>query len=197
MYDGSDVLEAALCLVALEKGGARPVCLAPDAEQLHTVDHLSGEEVEGETRSVVAEAARLGRGRVTALSGFWSGDLQGLLIPGGQGVPKNLATGFMRRGERREVKPDVRGLLDDLTGRKRPIGAVSLGGDLLRLYFGDELEEQDLSAPPTRAFVDEERRTIWTPGFLTGTGIAEVAEGIEDLVHRLLRLASAGLPVVP
>ncbi len=195
LYDGTDVIEAALTLLALDRGGARAVCLAPDVEQLHAVNHLSGEAVDGERRSVLAESARIGRGSVRPLNGFWAGDLQGLVIPGGQGAPKTLLTGFLRRHAAREILPEIRALLDDLVARQRPLGAVGLGRDVLRAYFGGDLSEEDLSTAPTAAVVDEERRTLFTPGFLTGNGPAEVAAGIDAMVGRLLRMAGAGARV--
>jgi enhancing lycopene biosynthesis protein 2 len=196
MYDGTEIAEAVLTLLALDRAGAHAVCLAPGVDQLHCVNHMTGDEVEGETRSVLVESARLARGKVQSLSDFWGGDLQGLVIPGGYGAPKNLVTGFMQLGARREVIPEIRVLLDDLTGRKRPIGAVSLGRSVISAYFGEDLNEGDLTMPAGEVVVDEKRRTLFTPGFLTATRLDEAARGIEGLVGALLRLAHSGLPVL-
>jgi enhancing lycopene biosynthesis protein 2 len=196
MYDGSEPVETAAALIALDRSGAQAVCVAPGIDQLHTVDHLTGEEAAGPPRSVLGESARLARGKVRSLSGFWGGDLQGLIIPGGYGAAKNLMTGFMEPGARRDVLPEVRALLDDLAGRRRPVGAVSLGRAVLRAYLGEDLSDDDLALPPDEVVVDEERRILFTPGFLTATRPSEAARGIEAMVGRLLRMAAAGLPVV-
>ncbi|MBI3448075.1 MAG: isoprenoid biosynthesis protein ElbB [Acidobacteria bacterium] len=196
MYDGSEAAEAILSLLALDRAGARAVCVAPGVDQMHVVDHLSGEEVEGERRSVLAESARLARGKVLSLSDFWSGDLQGLVIAGGYGAAKNLMTGFMDPARRREVIPEVRALLDDLTGRGKPLGAISLGRTVLCAYFDQEMKEDDLSMPATEVAVDEARRTAFTPGFLSAVRVADAARGIEGLVSAILRMASAQLPIL-
>ena len=66
-YDGTDVAEAVLSALALERAGARAVYVSPEVDQMHTVDHLTGSEVEGERRNVASESARLARGRLKSL----------------------------------------------------------------------------------------------------------------------------------
>lgn len=196
MYDGTEAMEASLALLALDRSGVQAVCLAPEAPQMHVVDHLTGEEAEGEARSILKEAARLVRGKVAALEGFWGGDLQGLIIPGGYGAPKNLVTGFMRLGEDRQVLPQVRDLLDDLVARRRPIGAISLGRAVLAAYLGEAMSEDELQMAATETATDEPRRILFTPGFLTAARISEAARGIDALVAGLLRLAAPPLAVI-
>jgi enhancing lycopene biosynthesis protein 2 len=67
IYDGAEIHEAVLTLLSLDLAGAKAVCLAPDIEQYHVIDHLTGEVMAGETRNVLVEAARLNRGNVTDL----------------------------------------------------------------------------------------------------------------------------------
>jgi len=196
MYDGTEISEAVLAMLALDRAGVQLVCVAPGLDQMHSVDHLTGEEVEGERRSVLGEAARLARGKVQSLSDFWSGDLQALVIPGGYGAAKNLITGFMKLGAKREVIPEVRVLLDDLSSRRRPIGAISLGRAVLSAYFGGEMSEEDLALPATQVTVDEERRVLFTPGFLTAARISEAAKGIDEMVASIVRMAAVGLPII-
>jgi enhancing lycopene biosynthesis protein 2 len=197
-YDGTDPLEASLAMLALDRRGARAVCVAPARNQFHCVNHLTGDEVEGEERAVLDEAARIHRGKVHSLADFWCGDLQGLIIPGGYGVAKTLVSGFMKLGERRELIPEVRSLMDDLADRGRPFGAIGLGAAVLGAYFGMEMREEDLSLPASRAVIDAERRTVFAPGFLTAGGPAEADQGIEEMVGSLMELAARDTPqVVP
>jgi enhancing lycopene biosynthesis protein 2 len=195
MYDGTDIHEAVIAMLALERGGAQPVCLAIDRAQFHVVDHLSGDEKEGESRQVVAEAARLGRGKVQILGEAFTGALQGLVIPGGYGAPKSLISGFMDRGGKRELLPEVRALLDDLTGRRKPVGAISLGRTVLRAYFDQEMEEAELSLPASEVVVDSERLALFTPGFLGTSRLDEAAVGIDAMIARLMKMISRKLPL--
>ena len=43
--DGSDVAEAMLTLLMIERAGAQAICAAPDADQAGVVDHLTGEGI--------------------------------------------------------------------------------------------------------------------------------------------------------
>ena len=43
VQDGTEIHEAVLILAALDKAGAEITCLAPDRDQMHVVDHLTGE----------------------------------------------------------------------------------------------------------------------------------------------------------
>ncbi|MDW1988763.1 isoprenoid biosynthesis protein ElbB, partial [Vibrio sp. 811] len=61
VYDGSELHEAVLALHAIEKAGATWHCFAPNIDQLHVINHLTGEEMD-EPRNVLVEAARIARG---------------------------------------------------------------------------------------------------------------------------------------
>lgn len=40
--DGAEIHESVLTLLAIESAGAQAVCFAPDKQQLHVINHLSG-----------------------------------------------------------------------------------------------------------------------------------------------------------
>ena len=58
VFDGAEIHESVITLLALDRGGAKAVCLAPDSDQMHVVDHLRGEAT-AETRNVLVESARM------------------------------------------------------------------------------------------------------------------------------------------
>ena len=41
VFDGSEIHEAVITLLALARMGAQAVCMAPNVEQLHVIDHLT------------------------------------------------------------------------------------------------------------------------------------------------------------
>ena len=195
-YDGTEISEAVLAAVSLEKAGARIVHIAPDIDQLHTVDHLSGSEVAGDQRRVAAEAARIARGRVKSAADQPPGELGALIIPGGQGVVKNLMSNVARLSAPRTIPPEVRALLADMTQRKAPIGSISLGRALVQTFLEEPLGEEDMQLAASEILVDETRRLAFTPGFLTGTSLAEVAVGIERMVQAIMRMSGSRLNVI-
>src|SRR5438045_1024255 len=93
--DGSEIYEAVLTLLALDKAGAQIVALAPDTEQAQVINHYTGDEVrigEGSVRDVLAESARIVRGKIVSINEVSAHDIDALIIPGGYGAVKNLCT---------------------------------------------------------------------------------------------------------
>ena len=63
VFDGAEIHESVLTLLALEEAGVEVIMAAP-AVLSRVVDHLSGQVVEGEVRDVLVEAARIARGAI-------------------------------------------------------------------------------------------------------------------------------------
>jgi len=195
-YDGTEIAEAVLSALAVERAGVRAIYLAPEVPQMHTVDHLTGTEADGATRQVLGESARLARGRVRSLAEQWAGELGAVIIPGGHGAVKNLMTNFANLNERRALLPQVRDLLADLAGRRAPIGSISLGHTVVQTFLDEPLSEEDMKVSAADVVVDEARRLLFTPGFLTGASLPEVATGIDKMVQTMLAMAGGGLHVI-
>ena len=188
MYDGSDIHETVLLLLALEEAGERPVLIAPARPQERTVDHLSGEESEGERRDVLRESARLARGRVRTLAEVRPDDLEALIIPGGYGPVVNFSTGFAQVGAARRVVPEVAAFLRHFIEAGKPLGLISLGEIPVRTLLGEEIDLQAPPADPGVLRVDSARRIVHTPGFTAFPRLTEVRVGIEALVREILQL---------
>ena len=67
VFDGAEIHEATLTLLAINRHGAQYQCFAPDVEQAHVINHITGEEMP-EKRNVLVEAARIARGNIKPLS---------------------------------------------------------------------------------------------------------------------------------
>lgn len=90
VYDGSEIHEAVLTLLAISRSGAQAVCFAPDKQQVDVINHLTGEAMT-ETRNVLIEAARITRGEIRPLAQADAAELDALIVPGGFGAAKNLS----------------------------------------------------------------------------------------------------------
>ena len=66
VYDGTEIQEGVFTLLSIKKVGADAVCFAPDINQHHVVNHITGEEMK-ETRNVLVESARITRGDIQSL----------------------------------------------------------------------------------------------------------------------------------
>ncbi len=188
MYDGSDVHETTLLLLALEEAGERPVLIAPEIDQDRTVDHLSGDEVPEERRGVLRESARLGRTAIQTLESCRPEDLEALVIPGGYGPVVNLSSGFARPGEACRILPVVKRFLEHFIEEGKPIGLISLGEVPVRTILKQEIEIMPPPHDPDHPVVDAKRRIIHTPGFAVFTRFQDVQRGIRAMVSELLRL---------
>jgi enhancing lycopene biosynthesis protein 2 len=204
--DGSEIQEATLTLLFLDKRGAKVTAMAPDVRQMHVVDHLQGEAAGSEARNVLHEAARITRGAIVDVKTVKAEDLDALIIPGGYGAAKNLCT-FATEGVKLEVNPDVERLVRDMAAAGKPLGFVCiapviaakvLGAKKVKLTIGNDpataaalnaLGAIHVDAPVDQIVVDEKNRVVSTPAYMLGPTIAPVAAGIERLVGAVLEMA--------
>ena len=63
VYDGAEIQEAVLTLLAIEEIDAEAICISIDKEQYHVVNHLNGQEMH-ESRNMLIESARIARGNI-------------------------------------------------------------------------------------------------------------------------------------
>lgn len=204
VFDGSEIHEAVLTLLFLDRAGATVRCMAPDADQLHVINHLTQVPSE-ERRNVLVESARIARGEIQDIGKIDADDLDALIIPGGFGAAKNLSN-FAVNGPEADVHPQVRRLLMEMADRLKPIGAIciapatlvaALAGRSPRVTIGNDVgtaaaiasmggEHTDCSVADI--CVDEKNRIVTTPAYMLGPGIKDVAAGIEKLVDRVLSM---------
>ncbi|MFB3909907.1 MAG: isoprenoid biosynthesis glyoxalase ElbB [Candidatus Eisenbacteria bacterium] len=204
--DGSEIHEAVATLLAISRAGATAVCLAPDAPQSDTIDHLH-RKPSGEARNMLIEAARVCRGAIRDIASIDPRELDAVILPGGFGAAKNLST-FAQDGASCTVRPDVEQLLVEMHHAKKPIGAICIAPALVARVFssrgipvevtiGNDAEAAEqirrMGArhsvrKTTEICVDEENRIVTTPAYMTAETIAEVFEGIEKAVGKVLRM---------
>ncbi len=204
VYDGSEILESVFTLLAIDKLGARAVCFAPDKEQLHVVNHLTGKPEKDEKRNVLKEAARIARGDIKPLAQLDINKIDALILPGGYGAAKNLCD-YALKGAECSVDEQLVKVLKDAHAAGKPLGFICIaptiaakvfGPEKVRLTIGNDpdtaasLEKmgaKHITCPASKAYIDEERKIISTPAFMTGKGLQEVAMGIEDMVNKTLK----------
>ena len=202
--DGAEVHEATLTLLALDRAGVQVICMAPDVSQMHVVDHGEGAPVEGASRNVREESARIARGPVTDMATVQASDFDALVLPGGFGAAKNLST-FAVDGPDCTVQPDVARLINETFDAGKPlgficiapaVGAKVLGHHGLELTIGNDagtaaaiesLGAKHVDCPVDEIVVDSTRKVVSTPAYMLGPSIAPVARGIDKLVDRVLQ----------
>lgn len=207
VFDGSEIHEAVLTLLALDQAGAEYVCCAPDMDQMHVIDHLSKSPAAGTSRNVLIESARIARGNITDLAQVKASQIDALIFPGGFGAAKNLCD-FADKGPDCSVHPEVERLVGEMLEAAKPIGAICIAPAMLarivgkrgvhpRMTIGNDKETaaalekmgiHHLDCPCESFVIDEPHRLVTTPAYMLGTGPAMVFEGIRKLVDEVLRL---------
>lgn len=124
VFDGVEIQEAVLTLLFLDRAGASVLCMAPDVDQLHVINHLT-QQATDERRNVLVESARIARGEIQDISAVNADDIDALIIPGGFGAAKNISD-FAVKGPDAHVNPEVQRLLKEMMARSKPVGAVCI-----------------------------------------------------------------------
>jgi enhancing lycopene biosynthesis protein 2 len=206
VYDGAEIHESVLTLLALDRADAEAVCLAPDVPQMHVVNHLTGKPAEGETRNVLVEAARIARGAVRDVAKADAREFDALVIPGGFGAAKNLST-FAVDGEACKVDPGVERLVRAVHAAGKPVGAMCIAPVILARLLGLEAPSLTIGNDPGTAskmaamgaahvdcpvdsiVLDGKGRLVTTPAYMLAGRISEAASGIDKLVAEVVKMA--------
>jgi enhancing lycopene biosynthesis protein 2 len=204
--DGAEIHEATCTLLSLDRRGATFVAAAPDVEQMHVVDHLRQAPAEGEPRNVLAESARIVRGKIRDLAELSANDLDALVFPGGFGAAKNLCS-FAVEGRGMRVLPEVERIVREMRAASKPMGFICispviaarlLGGEGVKVTIGDDADTagaiaswgaHHVECKVDEIAIDERLKIVSTPAYMLGPWIGAVATGIDKLVSAVLELA--------
>lgn len=201
VQDGSEIYETTLVLLRLDQLGIGYRCFAPDIEQRQTINHLTDEPMPEESRNVLVESARLARGDIASLEELEAEDFDGVVLPGGFGVARNLSD-FAEAGSDMNVLPQLRDKIMPFLEAEKPIAMMCIAPVLVPRLLGKAIPVtvgQDAgvagaissmgglhkSCNVEDVVIDREHRVITTPAFMLTERISEAAKGIFKLVDKL------------
>ena len=203
VFDGAEIHEATLTLLAIAKQGAAYQCFAPDVKQAHVINHITGEEMP-ESRNVLVEAARIARGDIKSLAEYNPAEYDALVFPGGFGAAKNLCT-FAFDGVECTVNPDVEKAIRETVVAEKPVGALCISPVLIAKVLGDVevtigQDEGTAGAVETlggthvktshgEIVVDNKYKVVTTPCYMLDATIAQIEEGASNVIRKILELA--------
>ena len=214
VYDGAEIQEAVLTLLAIEEIDAEAICISIDKEQYHVVNHLNGQKMH-ESRNMLIESARIARGNIQDINNIDSADIDALVIPGGFGSAKNF-TKWAFSGPEGDILPEVKLLLVNMINIGKPIAALCVSPVVLakalegasinpNLTIGSKndpspynIEEfsKGLQSVGMRTenksvqeiLVDRNNKIITAPCYMMEANIVEIRENIRSAVHALKEL---------
>jgi len=178
VYDGAEIQEAVLTLLAIDEIGAEAVCISIDDQQHHVVNHLTGEEMP-EQRNMMVEAARIARGNIREIQTIVPADIDGLIIPGGFGSAKNF-TNWAFNGPDGSIDTRVKLLLVNLVNVGKPIAALCVSP----IVVAKALEGSDIQSKMTIG-TDAEKSPYDISSFTAGlnqTGVTTEMMGVHDIL---------------
>ena len=204
--DGAEIHESVITMLALDRAGAEMVLMAPNIDQMHVVNHYTGQEMD-EYRNVLVESSRIARGNIKDMAEISANDMDALIIPGGFGVAKNLCD-YAMAGPDCSINPDVYRLISELKLLNKPIGAICIAPAMMAKILGeldesanmtigfDETTSKDIEAmgsvhvecQVSEMVVDEEKNLVTTPAYMVAKTIKDAADGIEKLVKQVLSM---------
>lgn len=215
VYDGTEIHEAVLTLLAIEEEGHTYTCIAPDVDQHHVINHLNGEEM-NEKRNVLVESARIARGEIIELKDVNVSDYDALMMPGGFGTAKNF-TKWAFEGPDGDIIPSVKDLVIQFIEAKKPIGALCMSPTTVakalqgteyqaKLTVGstEESSPYDIGAisegvnstgsmaemkTVREIAIDDNLKIVTAPCYMMEASITEVRSNISDAVAQVVSLA--------
>ena len=204
--DGAEIHESVITMLALDRAGAEMVLMAPNIDQMHVVNHYTGQEMD-DYRNVLVESSRIARGNIKDMAEISANDMDALIIPGGFGVAKNLCD-YAMAGPDCSINPDVYRLISELKLLNKPIGAICIAPAMMAKILGeldesanmtigsDETTSKDIEAmgsihvecKVSEMVVDEGKNLVTTPAYMEAKTIKDAADGIEKLVKQVLSM---------
>jgi enhancing lycopene biosynthesis protein 2 len=206
VFDGSEIHESVLVLLALDRANAQIICAAPDVPQHHVVNHYTRQPVPGEVRNVLVESARIARGNIIPLSQLKPASVDAIILPGGFGAAKNLCT-FALAGPDFQVEPQVARVLQEAHKLGKPLGFVCIAPAIAAKLFGAEKLEftigndagtaqalqksgaHHVNCTVHNVVVDRRLKIVTTPAYMLANRITEAEAGINKLVQAVLEMA--------
>jgi len=201
VYDGAEIHEATLTMLAIMKQGGTYQCFAPDVNQHHVINHLTGDEM-NESRNVLIESARIARGDIKTLSEFDGQDFDALIFPGGFGAAKNLST-VAFNGPGAKVNPEVEKAVKQMLDLGKPIGALCISPAFIAKIIGDNVEVTIGSDEGTAGAInamggkhvvtthgevvhDNQHNVFTTPCYMLDASIVDIENGATNVVKALM-----------
>lgn len=212
VYDGSEIHEASACLVHLSRAQADVAVFAPDVNQMHVLNHVTGQPVPNQTRNVLEESGRIARGRVQKMTALKASTFDALLFPGGFGVAKNIST-FAVDGVEMVVNEEVEKAILDFHVNHKPIGFCCIAPILAakcikgvevtmgRSVEGDDKWPHSSACTAAKALgavhvekdvhevhVDTNKLVVTTPAYMCDAYPHEVFDGVGLMIEKLLEM---------
>lgn len=205
VFDGAEIQESVITLLEIEQQGASYQCFAPNINQLHVINHLTGDVANGEARNVLVESARIARGNIQDLAKIDVNNFDAIIVPGGFGAAKNLSD-FALNGANARVQEDVVSAVQSFKNAEKPIGLICIAPAMAPLLLGEgvvcTIGSDKGAADAITAMggthqtcavddivIDNINKLVTTPAYMLAENISQTASGIRKLVKQVISMS--------
>ena len=205
VFDGAEIHESVLTFLAIAKNGASYQCFAPDIEQLHVVNHLTGEVTENASRNVLVESARIARGDIQPLTALNVDDFDALMLPGGFGAAKNLCD-FALKGADAKLNSEVLAVCQAFAKAGKAAGYACIAPAMMAEVYGagvqatigndqetasalEKMGARHVACAVHDVVIDTECKVVSTPAYMLAENIQQAAASIDKMVETVLDMA--------
>ena len=214
VFDGSEIHESVLTLLALSQNNLDFICTAPDLDQHHVINHVTGNEM-NEKRNAFIESSRISRGEICKLSELNTHEISSIVIVGGFGAAKNLSN-WAFKGPNGSVINDVKKLINHCINSKKPIVSLCISPTLIaksleetdynpKLTLGSTLEDSEydiheinnaisslgsvtIDKTTNELCYDEKLKIITAPCYMMNVKVNDVYNNIKLAIDKLSEL---------
>jgi len=214
VYDGAEIQEAVLTMLAIKEAAHDYICISVDKNQHHVINHTNGEEMK-ESRNMLIESARIARGDIKNINEVDGFVIDALVIPGGFGSAKNFTT-WAFNGPDGEILPEVKLFLVNLINVGKPVCALCVSpvvlakalegsGIKVNLTLGTDKEKSPYDIKSFNAgiektgataemktiheiVIDKKNRIVSAPCYMMDATIVEIRDNIKQAVEATLAL---------
>ncbi len=204
--DGAEIRESVLTLLALDSKKVHYEIFAPNRDQHHVVNHLTGEQTH-EKRNILVETARIARGKVTGLDELDTSNFDALILPGGFGAAKNLSS-FAFEGSQGSIDNHLGSIIENFYEQSKPIGAICISPALIALALGDKsptltigndqatanelnkLGAKHENSEPYDCVIDHDNKIVSTAAYMFDEApLDDIYKGISKVVDTVIELS--------
>ncbi len=203
--DGSEITESISLFIELSKNNILYDVYAPN-KSIDPAPHLDGKLLKPSPRNAMEESARITRGNIRDLEELNPLKYNGLALPGGYGVAKNLST-WIHDGHKCSINKKFKDVTLSFFSNSKPILAiciapalvakilssetrptVTIGNDLDTISEIKKMNTDHVKCSVTDFVTDRESKIISTPAYMCKAKTHEVFKGIQKATLEFLEM---------
>ncbi len=169
--DGSEVSEVSLTYTILDKYSMDYTPIA-ESRDFISINHLVYKNEE--SRNVLKESARIGRGIIKDIEDINYSDYHVLIIPGGRGLMENYKDSKL-----------VKELLEDFYNSGKAIVTMCAGLGFLREILGINIIVDMERLNIEDSYYDRTNNIYYTAAFKGGSNLYKIYKGIDNMIGKL------------